>query len=176
MTKIDRYKILVRYLISIGVAASQQELGTKVGYNNASAFSQVINGKAVEPKNFMNKLKELSPNLNLEWLETGEGNMLIEENVNSQENTQENAGSGQQFNGPITGDNPQFAGNNLTNNPPCTFGVEIDKIVSAMTAQADLTKEAHELTRRAQAQVDVAQQQINRLLAIIEQKLNIVPV
>ena len=97
--------------------------------------------------------------------------------------SQENAGSGQQFNGPITGDNPQFAGNNLTNNPPCTFGVEIDKIVSAMTAQADLTKEAHEITRRAQAQVDraqaqvdVAQQQMNRLLAIIEQKLNIVPV
>jgi len=52
-----------------------------------------------------------------------------------------------------------------------------------MTAQADLTKEAHEITRRAQAQVDraqaqvdVAQQQMNRLLAIIEQKLNIVPV
>lgn len=176
MTKIDRYKILVRYLISIGVAASQQELGTKVGYNNASAFSQVINGKAVEPKNFMNKLKELSPNLNLEWLETGEGNMLIEENVNSQENTQENAGSGQQFNGPITGDNPQFAGNNLTNNPPCNFGIEVERVIAAMTAQADLTKEAHELTRRAQAQVDVAQQQINRLLAIIEQKLNIVPV
>lgn len=182
MTKIDRYKILVRYLISIGVAASQQELGTKVGYNNASAFSQVINGKAVEPKNFMNKLKELSPNLNLEWLETGEGNMLIEENVNSQENTQENAGSGQQFNGPITGGNPQFAGNNLTNNPPCTFGVEIDKIVSAMTAQADLTKEAHEITRRAQdqvdraqAQVDKAQSQIDRLLTMLELKFNITP-
>lgn len=183
MTKIDRYKILVRYLISIGVAASQQELGTKVGYNNASAFSQVINGKAVEPKNFMNKLKELSPNLNLEWLETGEGNMLIEENVNSQENTQENAGSGQQFNGPITGDNPQFAGHDFNNNPSCNFGIEVERVIAAMTAQADLTKEAHEITRRAQAQVDraqaqvdVAQQQMNRLLAIIEQKLNIVPV
>lgn len=178
MTKIDRYKILVRYLISIGVATSQQELGTKVGYNNASAFSQVINGKAAEPKNFMNKFKELSPNLNLDWLETGEGNMLIEENVN----TQENGESGQQFNGPITGNQHQFAGHNLTNNPPCTFGVEIDKIVSAMTAQADLTKEAHEITRRAQdqvdraqAQVDKAQSQIDRLLTMLEIKFNITP-
>ena len=82
MTKIDRYKILVRYLISIGVAASQQE----------------------------------------------------------------------------------------------------DKIVSAMTAQADLTKEAHEITRRAQdqvdraqAQVDKAQSQIDRLLTMLELKFNITP-
>lgn len=173
MTKIDRYKILVRHLISMGLATSQKDLGTKLGYNNESAFSQLINGKVVEPKNFTEKLKSLVPGLNLEWLETGEGAMLITSN--------DNHGGGQHFHGPITGPNPQFAGHDFTNNPPCSFGAEIDKIVATMTAQADLTKEAHELTRRAQdqvdraqAQVDVAQQQMNRLLSIIEQKLNIV--
>lgn len=179
MNKIDRYKILVRYLISMGVAVSQRDLGTKLGYNNESAFSQLINGKVTEPKNFTEKLKNLMPDLNLEWLETGEGQML------TTNNTQEihDSGTGQQFNGPITGDNPQFAGHDFTNNPPCNFGVEVDKVIAALNAQADLTKEAHEITRRAQAQVDraqaqvdVAQQQMNRLLAIIEQKLNIVPV
>ncbi|MCM1219048.1 MAG: hypothetical protein NC548_31590 [Lachnospiraceae bacterium] len=177
MDKIDRYKILIRYLVSIGVAANQQELGTKVGYNNASAFSQVLNGKTTEPKNFMSKLKNLCPNLNLDWLETGEGNMLIEENVS---NTQENGASGQQFNGPITGDNPQFAGRDLTNNN--ASAADFDKFIVALTAQADITKEAHEITRRAQnqvdraqAQVDVAQSQINRLLTMLEVKFNITP-
>ncbi len=176
MNKIDRYKILVRYLISIGVATSQQELGTKIGYNNASAFSQVLNGKTTEPKNFTEKLKGLLPSLNLDWLENGTGAMLIEENNNTQENNE----SGQQFNGPITGNNPQFAARDFTNNPPCTFGAEIDKIVSAIMAQVQITEAAHEITRRAQdqvdraqAQVDKAQTQIDRLLSMLETKFNI---
>ena len=176
-----RIKLLINWLISQGIISSQQELGEKFGITSKSYLSQLVNGRAYSEE-FINKLSEFDGRINREWLETGEGNMLIEENVNSQENTQENAGSGQQFNGPITGDNPQFAGNNLTNNPPCTFGVEIDKIVSAMTAQADLTKEAHEITRRAQdqvdraqAQVDKAQSQIDRLLTMLELKFNITP-
>ena len=159
-------------MIKVGIIASQKDLGAKMGYANESTISQIINEKVKEPKDFVDRLSSFVPDLNKEWLETGEGAMLI---------SQDNHGGGQHFHGPITGTNPQFAGNNLTNNPPCTFGVEIDKIVSAMTAQADLTKEAHEITRRAQAQVDraqaqvdVAQQQVNRLLSIIEQKLNIV--
>lgn len=47
-----------------------------MGYNNPSAFSQVINGKTSEPKLFMKKLKEIVPELNLSWLELGEGSML----------------------------------------------------------------------------------------------------
>lgn len=171
MNKIDRYKILVRYLISIGIASSQQELGTKIGYNNASAFSQVINGKTIEPKNFTEKLKSLVPNLNLDWLENGTGAMLTEDDTTII--TQDNRESGQQFNGAITGSNPQFSGRDITNNPPCTFGAEMNKFLTAMTAQADLTKEAHEIAKRAQTQVDVAQTQINRLLTMLETKFNI---
>lgn len=178
MTDNKRIKTLVHWLISQGIIASQQDLGEKLGISNKSYLSQLVNGRSTSP-DFINKLSKLDERINVEWLETGEGQML------TTNNTQEirDSGTGQQFNGPITGDNPQFAGHDFTNNPPCNFGVEVDKVIAALNAQADLTKEAHETTRRAQAQVDraqaqvdVAQQQMNRLLAIIEQKLNIVPV
>lgn len=171
MNKIDRYKILIRHMISVGIIASQKELGREMGYSNEATISQIINGKVKQPKDFVERLKTFVPDLNEQWLENGVGTMLIEQ-----------GGSGQQFNGPITGDGQQFAGHDFNINHPCNFGVEIDKIVSAMTAQADLTKEAHEITRRAQdqvdraqAQVDKAQTQMDRLLAMLELKLNITP-
>lgn len=76
MNKKDRYKILIRYMISEGLASSQKDLGAKIGYTNESAFSQVINGKAIEPKNFIDKLKSILPDINDQWLLTGEGEML----------------------------------------------------------------------------------------------------
>ena len=84
MNKLDRYKILIRHLTKSGIVASQRELGQKMGYNNPSAFSQVINGKTQEPKLFTQKLKDIVPNLNLEWLENGTGSMLGEGNEETQ--------------------------------------------------------------------------------------------
>ena len=81
MNKLDRFKILINHLKSLGIIESQQDLGRKMGYNNSSAFSQVINGKTQEPKLFMQKLEELYPSLNVGWLETGEGSMLKEHAV-----------------------------------------------------------------------------------------------
>lgn len=81
MNKLDRFKILINHLKSLGIIESQQDLGRKMGYNNSSAFSQVINGKTQEPKLFMQKLEELYPSLNVDWLETGEGSMLKEHAV-----------------------------------------------------------------------------------------------
>lgn len=76
MNKIDRFKILVRYAVSQGSAVNQKDLGRKLGYNNESAFSQVINGKVQQPKDFISKLKEVIPELNEVWVETGVGEML----------------------------------------------------------------------------------------------------
>lgn len=87
MSRIDRYKILIRYLTKIGVVANQRELGQKMGYNNPSAFSQVINGKAKEPKLFTQKLKCIVPELSLDWLNDGIGNML-ETDIGQNEKTQ----------------------------------------------------------------------------------------
>lgn len=86
MSKLDRYKILIRQLIKSGVVANQRELGQKMGYNNPSAFSQVINGKTQEPKLFMQKLKDIVPELNLEWLENGVGAMFGTQNTETAAN------------------------------------------------------------------------------------------
>lgn len=77
MSKLDRYKILIRHLTKTGFVANQRELGQEMGYNNPSAFSQVINGKTQEPKLFTQKLNV--PELNLDWLENGTGTMFGEE-------------------------------------------------------------------------------------------------
>lgn len=173
--KIDRYKILIRYMISVGIIASQKELGSKMGYSNEATISQIINGKVKEPKDFIERLSTFIPNLNAEWLETGEGAMLI--------GSQEVHEGGQHFHGDIIGDNSKFAGRDMAINPPCNFGVEIDKVITAITAQVELTKEAHDLTRNAQRQVDNAQRQVDkaqeqmdRLISIIEQRLKLQPI
>ena len=171
MAENKRLKNLVLWLISQDIVASQQDLGERLGISNKSYLSQLVNGRAISPE-FINKLSKLDPRINPDWLETGEGDMLIGENPTKQENKQENHDSGQQFNGPITGNNPQFAGRDFTANAPCSSGIEVDKVIAAMTAQAELTKEAHELTRNAQAQVDKAQSQIDRLLTMLETKYN----
>lgn len=88
MSKLDRYKILIRQLIKSGVVANQRELGQKMGYNNPSAFSQVINGKTQEPKLFTQKLKDIVPELNLEWLENGVGAMFGTQTMGAAANKQ----------------------------------------------------------------------------------------
>lgn len=81
MTRIDRNKTLVRHIISLGIASSQKDLGVKMGYENESYFSQIVNEKVDTPKDFIRKLKEFVPDLNVDWLLTGEGGMLKTENA-----------------------------------------------------------------------------------------------
>lgn len=75
MSKIDRYKILIRKMIQLGIVASQKDLGRKLGYSNESSFSQIINQKVAEPKDFAERIKSLYPELNTDWLLYGEGEM-----------------------------------------------------------------------------------------------------
>ena len=75
MSKIDRYKILIRKMIQLGIVASQKDLGRKLGYSNESSFSQIINQKVAEPKDFVERIKSLYPELNTDWLLYGKGEM-----------------------------------------------------------------------------------------------------
>lgn len=161
MNKIDRYKILIRHMINEGIITSQKDLGSRMGYSQEATLSQIINGKVKEPKDFIERLSAFIPGLNRAWLENGVGSMInsATEIVNEGE---------QHFHGDINGNNPQFAGRDFT-----IMSGEFDKFISALTAQAELTKEAHDLTRRAQVQVDKAQAQMDRLITILELKLNI---
>lgn len=76
MSRVIRNKTLIRHLIKAGIVKSQKDLGERMGYSNASSFSQVINEKVPEPKDFIPKLKNIMPELNDEWLATGEGKMI----------------------------------------------------------------------------------------------------
>ena len=76
MDTIDRTKILVRHLILTGKISSQKDLGEKLGYTNESSFSQVINNKVPFPKKTVKNIKTLFPEINTNWLITGEGEML----------------------------------------------------------------------------------------------------
>ena len=86
MNKYDRLKIFIRYLVSVKIVANQRDLGVKLGYNNESYFSQIVNGKASEPVDFIDKLKSLVPQLNREWLLYGEGEMLKPQQPTVQQN------------------------------------------------------------------------------------------
>lgn len=90
MEKIDRYKILVRHLVKQGVASSQKDLAQKMGYKNESSFSQIINGKVNEPKDFIEKFVSYIPDLNRDWLLYGEGEMLKSEAVQPTQEVDEN--------------------------------------------------------------------------------------
>lgn len=86
MDIVDRYKMVIRYAIGMGIVSNQKEYGQYIGYTNASAFSQIINNKAVVPKDFNVRFASVVPNLSLVWLLTGEGEMLIKDGSVEQNN------------------------------------------------------------------------------------------
>ena len=77
MNKIDRYKILIRYMINEGIVRSQKDLGVKMGYSQETTISQIINGKVKQPNDFIERLRAFVPKLNGDWIEHGTGEMLI---------------------------------------------------------------------------------------------------
>lgn len=76
MNRLQRIKKVVKYAIIQGIGENQAQIGQKMGYNSYSAFSHVLNGTDKEPTNFVGRLSTLIPNLNVQWIETGEGEMI----------------------------------------------------------------------------------------------------
>lgn len=81
--KATRYKLLVEYAKEHGIAKNQKDFGEKLGYMNESSFSQILTCKVSEPRDFYIKLKSLLPLLNTEWLDTGNGDMFLENSGSS---------------------------------------------------------------------------------------------
>lgn len=144
MNKVDRLKILVRHLISLGVVPNQKGLGELLGYKNESYFSQIINNKVPLPEDFISKIKSLDESISEHWVIDGAGEMLID-------STSQINNSGEFSN---TGDIINTVTNNSTNQ-------EYLEIIKSLTAQLAVS----------QQQVSVSQEQMNRLITIIENKL-----
>lgn len=71
----QRVSEIVKYLIFSKVALDKKDLSQKLGYN-ASSFSQIINGRVPVSDKFIERLMELAPGINEDWLTKGEGEML----------------------------------------------------------------------------------------------------
>ncbi|AIN71946.1 hypothetical protein FPG101_08630 [Flavobacterium psychrophilum FPG101] len=84
MTEVDRVKLAVKTLISLGVAKNQEEIGKLMGYSNKSSFSQVLNGIVPLPDKFIDKLCRLDKRLRRDWIVNEFGHILIKNNNSKQ--------------------------------------------------------------------------------------------
>lgn len=76
MEILDRIKIAVKTLISLGVAKNQEDIGLMLGYTSKSAFSQVLNGKVSLPNDFIDRLCKLDKRLVKMWIVNEVGSVL----------------------------------------------------------------------------------------------------
>lgn len=74
----SRIKLIVKWLIGIGLAETQEAIGKAMGYSNKSSFSQILNNKVPIPDHFIDKLCNLNSDINKEWVAYGDGNMIID--------------------------------------------------------------------------------------------------
>lgn len=78
MTGLERVKKVIEWLIFDHKVKSRRELAKKMGYTESS-LSQILNEKVALSDRFINKLATVDYAINVDWLRTGEGNMLKNE-------------------------------------------------------------------------------------------------
>lgn len=85
MSNLKRIKKVINWLIYKEIGESEKEIAERLGYTKSS-FSQIVNGKVPLSDKFISKLCSLDENINLVWVQSGEGEMFIEHNLNSEQN------------------------------------------------------------------------------------------
>lgn len=78
-----RVKKVVNWLIFKEIADSERALADALGYTKSS-FSQIMTGRVPISEKFLKKLCALDENINFVWVQTGEGDMFIKDNLNSE--------------------------------------------------------------------------------------------
>ncbi|MGN1211347.1 MAG: hypothetical protein ACI4TM_06650 [Candidatus Cryptobacteroides sp.] len=146
LNTLERLRLLIRHLVVTKEIASQKELGRMMGYKNESSFSQILNGKQEIPKHFRKNLKEVIPKVNLVWITTGEGEMLLDGGSETSQNESESSQVVQRTQ----------SGDNINGQH-----VEISKTDSSKLLDVILQQSA---------QITKSQEQIDRLISIIERK------
>lgn len=158
MSELDRIRFVVNYLILKGHATTQSDLGKILGYTNQSSFSQVLNGKVAIPRNLIPKLKMLEPNLNENWVKTGNGDMLLMERHNK--NTR--------IVGEVSGNAIATLGDG---SPVIKDGmIEIESMSSVCASIPRLLGKCHEQIQSLQAQLAEVKMEISRLQGRFEEK------
>ncbi len=76
LSQAERARIVVKwYAQKEGIPMSK--VGETLGYTNASAFSQVLNGKKKIPESLLPRLASLDPNINPDFILGNSNDMLI---------------------------------------------------------------------------------------------------
>ena len=84
MSNLKRIKKVINWLIYKEIGESEKEIAERLGYTKSS-FSQIVNGKVPLSDKFISKLCSLDENINLVWVQSGEGEMFLEHNLNSEQ-------------------------------------------------------------------------------------------
>ena len=84
MSNMKRIKKVINWLIYKEIGESEKEIAERLGYTKSS-FSQIVNGKVPLSDKFISKLCSLDENINLVWVQSGEGEMFLEDNLNSEQ-------------------------------------------------------------------------------------------
>ena len=141
---LQRVKAVIKRAVADGVAENQRGIAAILGYTE-SGLSQIINGKVPVSRSFIKKLYELYPNINEDWLLSGEGEMFTTQTINTTNST-------------VIGSNIKGSGNQVLHNDLS----EIKMLIEEMSEQ-----------RKANtALIQKKDEQIDRLLSIIEKFQN----
>lgn len=87
MSKIQRVKKIIKWLIFSDFGDNETEIAALMGYSKSS-LSQILNEKVPLSEKFIENLCRLDENINKVWISDGEGEMLLSKQI---ENGQPNA-------------------------------------------------------------------------------------
>lgn len=83
----ERLKKLVAYAKLHSIAEGQRDFGNKLGYTSEQYISRLFSGHNADYSDFCQKVKLLIPEINVDWILTGAGSMLINSDAPPQAQT-----------------------------------------------------------------------------------------
>lgn len=86
--KLDRLAEMIDWMLYHNVVASRRELAQRMNYTE-STLSCVVNGKQPISPKFLTALSQIDPRLNVDWIDTGKGEMIIKEEMTTIPTTEE---------------------------------------------------------------------------------------
>ena len=84
MEHLRRLRKVINWLIFKEIAENERALAETLGYTKSS-FSQIATGKVPLSEKFMKRICSLDENINFVWLQSGEGEMFLSNNLNSED-------------------------------------------------------------------------------------------
>ena len=84
MEHLRRLRKVINWLIFKEIAENERALAETLGYTKSS-FSQIVTGKVPLSEKFMKRICYLDENINFVWLQSGEGEMFLSNNLNSED-------------------------------------------------------------------------------------------